>query len=99
MLLSPYCPTAVHVLADVHETDVSSLKVARPGWGFALGANPSHPSARPERTQWPGADHKPTAMHVVADGHDTPLKPQSLDAPGFTVCWSENPAPFHRSAR
>jgi hypothetical protein len=39
----------------------------------------------------------PTAMHAVAEVHDTPLNDPDVP-PGLGVVWTDQPVPFHRSA-
>lgn len=42
----------------------------------------------------PLINNHPTAMHAVADGHDTPPKLQLLAEAGFAVYWIDHSVPF-----
>ena len=82
---NPYCPTAVHAVAEMHDTAVRSRKFepGGAGTGWSVHVVPSQNSA----------PASPTATHAVADGHDTPDNERVL-----AVCWSVHVLPSQRSA-
>lgn len=89
-------PTAVHCLADEHETE---SKVA-----VALGRNspdsvqrdPFQRSAKPEITPW-ALNSPPTAMHSREVGHDTPSSELETAFGGCGVFAIDHRDPFQRS--
>lgn len=92
-------PTAVQAVADVQLTPSSSAEVVpvgtEVGWIFQLV--PFHRSAsgsEPELVRC-----SPTAVHEVADVHDTPRSRRlSSVSAGLGVGWIFQLLPFHRSA-
>ncbi len=88
---STVSPTAMQALAAVHETPVSGLKCAPLKLPPRTGtqAVPFHSAASS-----PPAPATPTAMHDVADTHDTALNPPS----SVTLGWICQLDPFQRSA-
>jgi hypothetical protein len=94
-------PTAVQAEAEVHETAFRVYPALRePGDGWMLHFVPFHCSAtvprplpEPSRTPTP-----PTAVHAVADVHDTPFR-ELVGAPaGAGIGWMRQLVPSHRSA-
>jgi hypothetical protein len=90
--LSEKFPTAGHSIGDEHETPFRTAFVAPAGSGtgwfthvapFCISAiatvEPELPTSNP------------TAMHVVADGHETPLSSASLTPAGLGVGWIIQP--------
>jgi len=61
-MLGPDSPTAVHAVADVHET---AFRLPPLGVVWVVQVLPSQRSASPP---------DPTAMHAVADVHETPFR-------------------------
>ena len=91
-------PTAVHAVADVHDTPSSTLLVAPSGFGVG-SADQRDPSQRCANSNCSPAlllDH-PTAVHAVADVHDTPSS-SLLVAPGLGVGRADQREPSQRSA-
>ena len=86
-------PTAVHALAEVHETEVSALSAAPGGFGVGWTAQlvPSHRSASV------CLSCSPTAVQTAADGHATPDNCTNVAPTGLTVLWAAQVAPSHRS--
>ena len=95
MELSLQEPTAMQLLADVHDTELSVLNTAGPGFskaGSKFHVFPFHSSetAKP--------DTSPTARHELADVQETPLNSVLLDENAGFVGWIVQLAPFQRSA-
>ncbi len=84
-------PTAMHAVADVHDTEFSSLNDDPPGVVWTDQLVPFQRSAKVAVPVTP-----PTAMHMVGDGHDTESKP--LDPVSVGVVWIAQAVPFQRSA-
>jgi hypothetical protein len=79
-------PTAVHAVAEVHDTPCREPLVPPLGSGgcIALQLKPSQRSAKSTSPE------DPTAMHAVADVHETPFR-----IPGvFEVDSNVQPKPF-----
>jgi hypothetical protein len=78
-------PTAVHDVAEVHETPLRSLLVAPLGFGvvWIVQLLPSQRSA----SVVPGAPvlEKPTAVQAAADVHETPLREAAVAPLGLGV--------------
>jgi hypothetical protein len=91
----------VHALGDVQETASSSLGLDRPtgtGIGCARQLEPFQTSARATcNGDWALSD--PTAIHALAEEHDTLVKRHHQEPDGFAVCSVDHRVPFHRSAR
>jgi hypothetical protein len=88
----------VHAVADEHETLVKESSVAPAGFGVAsidqrVPFQASVNVRRPELVK-----SNPTAVHAVAEVHDTPCKPLSVAPVGFGVDWIDHFVPFQVSA-
>jgi hypothetical protein len=100
---SPPFPTATHAVADAHDTPVSEADPASDGTGVGSmdQAVPSQCSAsgtgivpRPSSV---GTSECPTAVHSVADRHDTAVRVLDSVPPGFGVGRTDQAAPFQDS--
>jgi hypothetical protein len=83
----PQAPTAVQALGDVHDTSLRKLGLVRligVGTGSTCQLEPFQRSVSAAGRPLRVCD-APTAMQSAADGHDTALKSQPLDATGFAV--------------
>src|SRR5215472_14151076 len=92
-------PTAVQADPDVHDT-ARGLKLRRAdalGTGSSAHAPPFHDSASIDRgwalPMWPF----PTAVHAVADRHQTPFSVKSFPFAGMGTGWIDHAVPFQRS--
>src|SRR5664279_155130 len=92
-------PTAVQAVLDVHDTPPRLLPVVPVGLGvvwidqlvpFQRAANVT---LVPELL-W----SCPTAVQLVLDVHDTPLRLLEVAPVGLGVVWTDQLVPFHRSA-
>ncbi len=83
----------MQVLADEHDTPVSSLVVAPGGVGIRWTdqAVPFHASAR-------AAPSCPTAVQPLAEVQDTPVSATLTWACGSGTGWTDHVVPFHCSA-
>jgi hypothetical protein len=93
-------PTAVQEPEEEHDTPSKPAAPAPTGFGVvwtdqvapfhrsASGSDPPLALAAP-----------PTAVHAVAEVHDTPLRVDALAPTGTRVDWIAQVTPFHRSAR
>lgn len=91
----PLCPTAMHALADVHDTLPKPPPTAGVRWiDHRL---PFHRSTRVFIGPGPPKDFPspPTAVQALAEVHDTPDRKPSC--PGLGVRWIDHLAPFQRS--
>jgi len=90
-------PTAVHALAEVHDTPLKT----EPSYGFGevwiVQRDPFHRSASVASSPPVAFPVDPTAVHTVAEMHDTSLNTESVLAP-FGVVWIVHEDPFQRSA-
>jgi hypothetical protein len=84
--LVPKPPTAVHAEADVHDTPNRVSSVEPMGWGVGWIDHflPFQRSASMDSLRAP-FPKPPTAMHALADAHDTPEKPFSVEPVGLRV--------------
>jgi hypothetical protein len=98
-------PSAVHALADTHDTPIRSAPPATRGVGVAWIAQlvPFHRSTNVRCGPLPPAPgaspngYQPTAVHALADTHDTPVR-MSSPRVGLRVVWIAQLVPFQRSA-
>jgi len=93
-------PTAVHTLAEMHDTPLKRASVSVPvGFGVAWidHAVPFHTSASVSGDGLALLD-SPTAVHAVALTHDTPRSTVSVAPAGFGVDRTVQVEPFHSSA-
>jgi hypothetical protein len=99
-------PAATHAPAEVHDTPISSLAFpSAVGSATALGVRwidhvePFQRSAKvaPLTSPLTTPEEPPTAVHALADVHDTPLKKESWAA-GLGVRWTDHLEPFQRSS-
>jgi hypothetical protein len=88
-------PTAVHTVAEVHDTSLSQLSGA-PGLGsiWELQVVPSQTSASCELAL-PAPLELPTAAQSLTDAHDTPLRDPPV---GLGTLWTDQLVPSHASA-
>ena len=102
-LLLEFSPTAVHALADTHDTPDSWTKSAPAGLGVVWIAQlvPSHRSANDTLNSMPPAPPlywQPTAVHALADTHDTPSSwTRSRPVVGLGAVWIAQLVASHRS--
>ena len=85
----------MQLLADVHDTELSVLLSAWPGFskaGVRFQVLPFHSSETAKPDTWP------TARHELADVQETPLNSVLLDENAGLVGWIVQRAPFQRSA-
>jgi hypothetical protein len=99
-VLSVNDPTAVHAVADGHDTPPRTLLVAPAGLGvvWIVQLVPFQASANVAVAAAPLVND-PTAVQTVADGHDTPLSWLPVAPAGFGVLWTAQLLPFQASAR
>jgi hypothetical protein len=85
VLPTSYDPTAVHAVADVHDTPFRAMVVALAGVGvlWIVQLVPSQISASVSGVL--PTTYAPTAVQAVADVHDTPVKPPDVAPVGFGV--------------
>src|SRR6185437_12407800 len=91
--------TASHAPAEAHDTALNSMPDLPVGFGACLSAQllPFHCSAS-RRILLPVTE-KPTAVHALAAGQETPSR-KLLDAPaGFGVFFMTQLVPFQRAAK
>ena len=89
-------PTAVQARVDVHDTPNSTAPPAGLGVGWIDHLLPFQRTASVCCPSAPAGLKLPTAMHALAEVHETPLRP--LPLAGVGVRWIAQRAPFHRSA-
>jgi hypothetical protein len=89
-------PTAVHAVADVHDTPLSALKL-RAGVSWIVQLTPFQRSASVSRPK-SSSKKLPTAVHAVVDVQDTPLSWTFTAPGGAAVSWIAQLTPFQRSA-
>ena len=91
-------PAAVHATADVHDTPAkkASAELSR-GVAWMDQVFPFHASARGRPLL--ALLLPPTAMHMVAEAHDTRASELDIAPAGFGVAWMDQVFPFHASAR
>jgi hypothetical protein len=90
-------PTAVHAVADAHDTpdrEVYELPVGL-GVGWIAQPVPFHRSANASVPEL--LVKYPTAVHAVADVHDTPASWLLLAPAGLGEVWIAQLEPFHCS--
>jgi hypothetical protein len=99
--LLKYDPAAVQEVTDGHDTPCKLLCTAPVGLGEGwmdqrapFQRSTSDPSP-PEVLLM----YHPTAVHAVAERHDTPLKTEVISGTGLGVGWMAQRLPFQRSAR
>jgi hypothetical protein len=85
----------MHNLADVHET---ALRKPPAGVGWMAHFLPFHRSASCLLSPNGLAAVSPTAVHALAEVHDTPLKSMRVAPAGLGVGWMTHFLPFHRCA-
>src|SRR6202035_185214 len=92
-------PTAVHELAELHDTAFSSLDSAPLGTRVCWIAQlvPFQRSANIVAVPLEVKD-SPTAIHELAEVHDTPLRMPKKAPLGLGVAWTVQLLPFQRSA-
>src|SRR6266581_4342629 len=91
-------PTAMHRLADVHDTaskPFPGVPTGLPGVRWMTQDVPFHRSASVTRAPRTRRTRLPTAVHVLAELHDTPA---GSAIPGLGVGWTAQVVPFQRSA-
>jgi hypothetical protein len=95
---TPNEPTAIHAAADVHDTDVSAPVTAPAGLGAVWTDQlaPFHASTRGDSSF--ALPEDPTAVHAVADEHDTPWS-AAVDPEGTDTSWIDQSLPFQSSAK
>src|SRR5437660_4795892 len=90
----PSLPTATQTRVDGHDTPLSAPEEGNDGVGSMLQATPFQASARV-----PGSTVlDPTAVHAVAEMHDTPDSAASVDPAGLEVACDVQATPFQPSA-
>ena len=91
--LFSYSPTAVQAVADEQDTPHRSAlgDPAGVGVGWIAQVLPFHRSARVSVVL--PVSVNPPAVHAVADGHDTPFKPENVVPWGLGVGWMDQEAP------
>jgi hypothetical protein len=93
-------PTVVQAFADEHATAWRKLSaLVGVGIRWMDQRRPFHSSARPSvwgRGVRPLTSLYPTAVHALADEHDTPES--RLSPAGLGMLWIDQRRPFHRSA-
>lgn len=98
-LLLVWSPTAVHALAELHETAFSSLKMAPVGTGVAWSAQPVPFHRSASGTPWLLLfSVVPAAVHALAEVHETLRSLLSGELPRLGVAWIAQLVPFQRSA-
>jgi hypothetical protein len=93
-------PTAVHALAEAHDT-ANSVVVDAPvgfGVGWIVHAWPSHTSANVTSGPPPDATEDPTATQLFLEVHDTAASALFGAPVGFDVCWIVHAWPSQISA-
>ena len=75
-------PTAVHEVADTHDTPISWLLLLAPLLGSRLPSRCCHSTTRSTSAQTLPLAYEPTAVHEAADTHDTPFR-ELLPAPAL----------------
>jgi hypothetical protein len=85
-------PTAIQAEDEAHDTEVRMGDGPGLGVDWMVHAVPFHRSASVPRLE------SPTAMHAVADVHDTPEKPLDCAPAGSGVDCTAQEVPFQRSA-
>src|SRR5262249_37708001 len=90
-------PRAVHAPPPVHETPLNPLTWACGGLGagWTVQAVPFHASARVRVLKLEYRREKPTAVHLLAAMHATPLSPASLLPAGTGRRRMVHAVPFH----
>lgn len=91
----PDDPTAVHAVADVHDTASNTLCVAPLGFGvlWIVHTDPFQRSA--SVTGVPTLFHdSPTAVQLVGDRHETPNSSFDREPLGFAEGWVDHVEPF-----
>jgi hypothetical protein len=97
---SRYAPTAVQALVEVQETLFNTLPSAPGGPGEALIDHDLPLSFSTKVvTLFELSSEPPTAMHLVAEVHDTPERLLAVAPDGLGVVSIDQEAPFHTSAR
>src|SRR6202035_2490116 len=97
--LSTEFPTAVHALAELHDTPLSALVRAAFGLGVVWIDQlvPFQPSATVAALA-ASEPEDPTAVHALAELHDTPFITLNCAPFGLGVDWIDQLVPFQRSA-
>jgi hypothetical protein len=89
-------PTAVHTVADVHDTSLSELYVALAGLGTVSGIQVvSSQTSASCKLALPGPLELPTAAQSLTDAHDTPLRNPPV---GLGTLWTDQLVPSQASA-
>jgi hypothetical protein len=92
-------PTAVQAEAEVHETAPRKYPgLCEVGDGWRLQVVPFHCSATVPSALNEVSRMLPTAMHAVADVHETPVRKLFGTPAGAGIVWTLQLVPFHRSA-
>lgn len=99
-MLSTKLPTAKHNFLDTHDTALKSGRVLAAGLGIGWidQRTPFQRSARVNRSSPPSALYPPIATHASNDVHEIRDSHALVAMGGFGVFWSDQRAPFHRSA-
>ncbi len=90
-------PTAAHAIADAHDTPASEPPLPGSGTVRTVHFVPFHSSASGVVSSPSGTTAaRPTAMHALADVHET--SPSELRSFSVGVAWNTHVVPFHASA-
>lgn len=92
-------PTAVHAVAEVHETALNEAPVlpegTGTGWSVQLVPFQRSATGRIGNSENPAP---PTAVHAVCDVHDTPRRLPNRKPEGSGTVWTAQLVPFHACA-
>jgi hypothetical protein len=98
-LLSVYVPTAVHAIADEHDTAVSAPWAATVALGvrWTDHREPFQRSAKISGCTRGTLKSYPTAVQADGEVHETPVRGEKSELVDVEGCCSDHRDPFHRS--
>jgi hypothetical protein len=88
----PMWPTAVHAVAEVHDTPFSMAPPVGLGVDWIVQRVPSHRSAKVSSSP-PRLNKEPMAVQAEAEVHDTPVRTLSTGLVGLRVDWIDQLVP------